>query len=159
MVHPPGIGEGYGSTGFGIKQGFRVTRERMVKGVRTVEVVHGITSLSAERADAATLLGLIRDHWRIENPLHYVRDVTLGEDACRVRKGTAPQVLAALRNAVVHLLSRVRAKSCPRPSNNFKYTRTKHRRLSASRKVNKGTALPGEKFPSHLVMYAGEIYT
>ena len=97
----------------GLKQGFKVTRERTVKGVRTVEVVHGITSLSAERANAATLLGLLRDHWRIENQLHYVRDVTLGEDACRVRKGAAPQVLAALRNAVVHLLTEVQAKSCP----------------------------------------------
>ena len=33
--------------------------------------------------------------------------MTLGEDACRVRKGAAPQVLAALRNAVVHLLAEV----------------------------------------------------
>jgi hypothetical protein len=97
----------------GLKQGFKVTRERMVKGVRAVEVVYGITSLSAERADAAALLGLLRDHWRIENQLHYVRDVTLGEDACRVRKGTAPQVLAALRNAVIHLLSGVPAKNRP----------------------------------------------
>jgi hypothetical protein len=45
--------------------------------------------------------------------LHYVRDVTLGEDACRVRRGTAPQVLAALRNAVVHLLAEVGAGSRP----------------------------------------------
>lgn len=97
----------------GLKQGFRVTRERTVRGVRTVDVVHGITSLSAERADAATLLKVLRDHWRIENQLHYVRDVTLGEDACRVRKGAAPQVLAAPRNAVVHLLTGVRAKSHP----------------------------------------------
>jgi hypothetical protein len=95
----------------GLKQGFRVTRERAVKGVRTVEVVHGITSPSAERADATALLVLLRDHWRIENQLHYVRDVTPGEDACRVRKGTAPQVLAALRNAVVHMLAGVQAKS------------------------------------------------
>jgi hypothetical protein len=51
------------------------------------------------------LLRLVRQHWRIENSLHYVRDVTLGEDACRVRRGAAPQVLAALRNAAVHLLS------------------------------------------------------
>ena len=97
----------------GLKQGFRITRERTVKGVTTVEVAHGITSLSAERANAATLLGLLRDHWRIENQLHYVRDVTLGEDACRVRKDAAPQVLAALRNAVVHLLATVGAKSRP----------------------------------------------
>jgi predicted transposase YbfD/YdcC len=42
---------------------------------------------------------LVRDHCRIENCLHYVRDVTLREDACRVCKGNAPQVLAALRDA------------------------------------------------------------
>jgi predicted transposase YbfD/YdcC len=97
----------------GLKQGFKITRERTVKGVTTVEVVHGITSLSADRANAGTLLGVLRDHWRIENQLHYVRDVTRGEDACRVRKGAAPQVLAALRNAVIHLLATVGANSHP----------------------------------------------
>jgi hypothetical protein len=49
--------------------------------------------------------------WSIENRLHGVRDVTLGEDACRVRSGSAPQALAALRNAVVHLLEGVEATS------------------------------------------------
>jgi hypothetical protein len=39
----------------------------------------------------------------IENHLHYRRDVTLGEDACQVRTGQAPQVLAALNNAVLAL--------------------------------------------------------
>jgi hypothetical protein len=43
--------------------------------------------------------------------LHYVRDVTLAEDACRVRKGSAPQVLAAVRNAIIHLLAGVDAPS------------------------------------------------
>jgi predicted transposase YbfD/YdcC len=47
----------------------------------------------------------------IENRLHGVRDVTLGEDACRVRSGAAPQVLAATRNAVIHLLEAVEAAS------------------------------------------------
>ena len=37
--------------------------------------------------------------------------MTLGEDACRVRKGSAPQVLAAVRNAVLHLLVGVDAPS------------------------------------------------
>lgn len=82
-------------------------------GRTTVEVHFGITSLSAEQADAAALLSYVRTHWCIENQLHYVRDVTLGEDACRVRTGHAPQVLAALRNAVVHLLGEVEATSCP----------------------------------------------
>lgn len=97
----------------GLRQGFEVTRERTVRGVKSVEVVYGITSLAPERADAATLLALLRNHWLVENRLHYVRDVTLGEDACRVRSGNAPQVLAALRNAVVHLLAQVDADSCP----------------------------------------------
>lgn len=102
-----------GPTWAGLRQGFEITRERTVGGKKTVEVVYGITSLSPQRADAATLLALVRSHWRIENELHYVRDVTLKEDACRVRKGTAPQVLAALRNAVLHLLARVEARSVP----------------------------------------------
>jgi predicted transposase YbfD/YdcC len=96
-----------------MKQGFRLTRERTIRGVKTVEVVHGITSLSPDQADARALLQLVRDHWKIENQLHYVRDVTLREDACRVRSGSAPQVLAALRNAVVHLLADVDAHSTP----------------------------------------------
>jgi len=97
----------------GLKQGLRITRERTVKGKKTVEVMYGITSLSMKQANAATLLAILRGHWQIENGLHYVRDVTLGEDACRVRKGTAPQVLAAVRNVVIHLLADVDAKSRP----------------------------------------------
>ena len=50
------------------------------------------------------LLEYVRGHWGIENRLHYVRDVTLGEDASQVRTGAAPQVMAALRNVVLGLL-------------------------------------------------------
>ena len=82
-------------------------RRRRIGGGESVEVVHAITSLSPERADAARLLDLSRAHWGIENRLHWVRDVTLGEDACRVRTGAAPQVLAACRNAVLTLVRRL----------------------------------------------------
>jgi predicted transposase YbfD/YdcC len=95
----------------GLQQGFELTRERTLQGVKTVEVVHGITSLSPARADAQRLEELTRGHWGIENELHYKRDVTMGEDASRVRKGVAPQVLAALRNGVIHVLSDVVAPS------------------------------------------------
>jgi len=74
--------------------------------VTTRETVHGITSLDPKTTDAARLLELTRGHWGIENGLHYRRDVTLGEDASRVRQAAAPQVMASLRNCVVHLLSR-----------------------------------------------------
>jgi predicted transposase YbfD/YdcC len=92
----------------GLTLGIEIRRERTVKGQTTVEVEYAITSLSV---NAATLLKVIRDHWRIEHSLHWVRDATLGEDACRVRSGSAPQVLASLRNAVVYLLSGVKAES------------------------------------------------
>lgn len=95
----------------GLKQGFELTRERKEKGKTTVEVVHGITSLSTERADAARLLQLTRGHWQIENRLHYRRDVTMDEDQSRVRKGAAPQIMAALRNTVIQVLSVVKAPS------------------------------------------------
>jgi hypothetical protein len=95
----------------GLKQGFELTHRRTAKGQTTVEVIYGITSLGEDQADAKRLLGLTRGHWGIENRLHYVRDVTLGEDASRVRKGAAPQVLAAVRYAVIHLLRDVEADS------------------------------------------------
>jgi hypothetical protein len=95
----------------GLAQAFELTRQRTIKGVTTQEVVYGITSLQPEQAPAQRLLELTRGHWGIENKLHYVRDVTLGEDSCRVRKGTAPQVLAAVRNAVIHLLAGLEAAS------------------------------------------------
>jgi predicted transposase YbfD/YdcC len=95
----------------GLAQGFELTHKRTIKGETTVEVIYGITSLKEEEANAKRLLRLVRGHWGIENKLHYVRDVTLGEDSCRVRKGSAPQVLAAVRNTVIHLLAGVEASS------------------------------------------------
>lgn len=91
-----------------VGQVFWLRRERTRDGKTSVEDVYGITSLTREQADASGLLEVIRGHWGIENQLHYVRDVTLGEDACRVRKGSAPTVLAGLRNAAVALLPRLK---------------------------------------------------
>lgn len=81
--------------------------ERVVERAGTVrrEVAYAVTSLGP-RVGPARLLAVWRGHWGIENRLHYVRDVTFGEDACRVRSGAAPQVLAALRNAAIGLLRR-----------------------------------------------------
>lgn len=64
-----------------------------------------VTSLAADTPPEVALQA-VRRHWEIENRLHWPRDVVLGEDACRVRTGHAPQALAVLRNAVVGLLHR-----------------------------------------------------
>lgn len=95
----------------GAVQVFQVHRVRHVADKVEEETVYGISSLPAQKANAERLLALVRGHWGIENRLHWVRDVTLGEDACRVRSGDAAQFLAGLRNAVVHLLEKVAAAS------------------------------------------------
>jgi predicted transposase YbfD/YdcC len=88
----------------GVRQVCQVERVTVHKGNVTSEVRYAITSLGPGGADAARLLTLVRGHWAIENRLHYVRDVTFGEDASQVRRGAAPQVMAALRNVVIGLL-------------------------------------------------------
>ncbi len=60
-----------------------------------------ITSVPRSEATATRLLSWARGHWSIENRSHYVRDVTMGEDASRVRKKSGPQVMAAIRNATI----------------------------------------------------------
>jgi predicted transposase YbfD/YdcC len=92
----------------GLSQIFRLERERREKkrGKKQVEVVHGITSLTRAEAGPGCLLGLTRDHWRIENQSHYVRDVTYGEDRSQVRDGTVAQAMAAFRNTAIGLMRR-----------------------------------------------------
>jgi predicted transposase YbfD/YdcC len=96
----------------GALQVFQIHRVRHLADDKTEqETVYGITSLAPEEAGAERLQELVRGHWGIENRIHWVRDVTLGEDGCRVRAGDSAQVLAALRNAVIHLLEEVTAAS------------------------------------------------
>jgi hypothetical protein len=90
---------------------FRLTRERRTGEEVETEVVLGITSLTRERAGAEALLGLTRGHWGIENGLHQVRDGTLREEASRIRKGSATQVMAVLRNIVIFVFQRLGHKS------------------------------------------------
>jgi len=73
-------------------------------GERTEATRYFITSAPRAVAGAERLLGWARGHWSIENGSHYVRDVTFGEDASRVRKGSGPEVLAAFRNAAIGFL-------------------------------------------------------
>lgn len=68
------------------------------------EARHFITGAPRESADARKLVMCARGHWSIEDRSHYVRDVTFGEDASRIRKGCGPEIMAALRDAAIGLL-------------------------------------------------------
>ena len=83
----------------------RKVRDLGTRRWRTV-VVYAVTSLTFAQASPARLADLLRGHWAIEHGLHYVRDVTFAEDASQVRTGTAPQVMACLRNLAIGVLSR-----------------------------------------------------
>jgi predicted transposase YbfD/YdcC len=93
------------------RQVIRVERVRRIAGKQTCEVEYYLSSLDRSQATAFDFLKWIRAHWGIENQLHHVRDVTFDEDHCRVRKGDSAQVLAALRNVAIHLMSGVEAVS------------------------------------------------
>jgi predicted transposase YbfD/YdcC len=89
----------------GVAQVARRECERIVMktGKRTVEVSYGILSLPALEVGARQVEALWRGHWTIENGKHYVRDVTLGEDANQMHSGEAPRVLATLRSGLIDL--------------------------------------------------------
>jgi predicted transposase YbfD/YdcC len=70
---------------------------------RTV-TVYAVTSLALGSASPAQLADWLRGHWRIENRLHWVRDVDFGEDASTARSGSLPRVMASLRNLAVGAL-------------------------------------------------------
>ena len=69
---------------------------------KTEELGLYVTSCALEQHTDAEMMEIIRGHWSaIENGTHYRRDVTLGEDACRVTHRGAACVLATLRNLAI----------------------------------------------------------
>jgi predicted transposase YbfD/YdcC len=90
----------------GVQQVFQITRQRKHKksGLTSTEIVYGLTSLTPEQASSAQLLTYVRQHWTIENPVHWVRDVVFHEDLSQVRCKQLPHVMASLRNLILTLL-------------------------------------------------------
>jgi predicted transposase YbfD/YdcC len=91
-----------------VGQAFELHRERTDCRTEKVtqQIVYGITSLPSLEADAERLQGLTRLHWSIENGLHYRRDVTFHEDACRLKSAVAAEVMAIFNNLSIGLLRR-----------------------------------------------------
>ncbi len=88
------------------RQAMQITRKTRRPGSRKwrTETTYAITSLPAEHARPAQLAAWIRGHWKIENQLHWIRDVTYGEDLSQARTGTGPHIMASLRNLAISIL-------------------------------------------------------
>jgi predicted transposase YbfD/YdcC len=104
-----------------LDQVFRLERIVSERGKRTVEVRYGITSMPPTVADAGRILEVARAEWGIENGLHHRRDVSLAEDGCQVRRGSAPQVLAALNNTVIGIVAQTGERNLPAAQRTFAY--------------------------------------
>jgi hypothetical protein len=86
-----------------VQAAFVVRTTHHLKSVRVTEEAELVLSSRPHaQMDAARLQAFRRGHWGIES-VHYVRDVTFGEDACTVRTGHGPENLGALRNLVIGL--------------------------------------------------------
>lgn len=90
----------------GAEQVFKLERtfERLTDHQVMHEITYGITSLTATEVTPAELLSFTRQHWGIENGLHYRRDVTLHEDTCRLKRGHAQHALAIINNVIIGLV-------------------------------------------------------
>ncbi|WP_239675559.1 ISAs1 family transposase [Natronosporangium hydrolyticum] len=82
-------------------QAVRITRTRTLGGKTTRQTAYLVVSLPAADAQPADLADWSRRAWHIENRLHWVRDVTFGEDAHQARTGNGPAVAAVLRNTAI----------------------------------------------------------
>jgi predicted transposase YbfD/YdcC len=101
---PEGLPEGWTDVGAVAL----VCRERQVKGKKNESTGrYYITSL---RVSAAVLAGYIRNHWGVENGLHWVLDVSFREDDSRTRAGHAGANLGMLRRVALSLLKRAGTK-------------------------------------------------
>jgi hypothetical protein len=89
-----------------MEQVFEIRRSWQSKGEWHEAIRYGVTSLPARFALPDRLLTLKRGHWGIENGLHYVKDVTMGEDKSTIHVGNGPKIMAALRNTALSLLRR-----------------------------------------------------
>ena len=87
----------------------KVTAERRIGEKRETQTRYYITNLAG---NAKQLLGAVRDHWSIENSLHWVLDIAFNEDQSRVRKGNGAPNLAILRQIALNLLSQEDTARC-----------------------------------------------
>jgi predicted transposase YbfD/YdcC len=105
VIDLTGSSDGHGEFFPDARQALKIVRRRRTRRGRwSVQTVYAITSLDVRAADPALLACWVRGHWGIEAGLHWVRDVTFGEDHSQVRTGHGPANLAALRTLAINAL-------------------------------------------------------
>ena len=85
----------------------RIDSTRETKDKTTCETRYYISSL---QVTPQKILRAIRSHWAIESNLHWILDMSFGEDQSRIRKENAPQVMAIIRHMALNLLQLTRDK-------------------------------------------------
>lgn len=85
----------------GLQTVVMLAAERRINGKHTRSIRYYISSLPN---DAKRLLQSIRQHWGIENRLHWVLDIAFREDESRMRKGNSPENFAMIRHMALSLL-------------------------------------------------------
>ena len=85
-----------------VKRIIKVTSTTLSHGKCTTEVHRYISSLEV---DAKTFLHIIRSHWKIENSLHYVKDVSFEEDMCRTKTGQIPFIQTLMRSLAINFIN------------------------------------------------------
>jgi len=91
----------------GLKSLVRITAQREIRDTKTIEVRLYISSVEA---DAKEFNSFIRQHWAVENSLHWTLDVTFREDAQRKRNGKAAQNFALVQKIALNLLKKEESK-------------------------------------------------
>ena len=89
-----------------VGQAFVIERESIEKknGESSCEIAYGITSRTAEQADAQRVLNVNRGHWSIENSCHYIIDWNYDEDRSRIRTGYGPENMTRLRRFAIGVI-------------------------------------------------------
>ena len=85
----------------------KIESERLIGDTHTSDVRYYVASFDP---DAARANAAVRSHWAIENQLHWVLDMSFGEDQSRIRKGHAVANMAVVRHAVLNGLSKIQGK-------------------------------------------------
>ncbi|HFS6636558.1 TPA: ISAs1 family transposase, partial [Klebsiella pneumoniae] len=81
----------------GVAISYRIEKREKI----TIEQRYYISSKALTRDEFARS---VRGHWAIENSLHWVLDVTMGEDDCPIYRGDAAEILACIRHMGLNML-------------------------------------------------------